>query len=85
MMIYSVKLCFTTSAKAYNYTESPRKGTSSFIYVFLTFCDSAVYNMDSKQVIMINRNLPVLVMEKSFEIINEDTRRSRTYSSFLLC
>ncbi len=28
-------------------TESPREGTSSFIYVFLTFDDSAVYNMDN--------------------------------------
>ena len=25
-------------------------------YVFLTFSDSAVYNMDSKQVTVINRN-----------------------------
>ena len=33
-----------------NDTESPREGTSSFIYVFLTFSESAVYNMDSKQV-----------------------------------
>ena len=40
-----------------NDTESPRKGTSSFIYVFLTFGDNAVYNMDSKQLAMINRRL----------------------------
>ena len=33
-----------------NDTESPREGTSSFIFVFLTLDDSAVYNMDSKQV-----------------------------------
>ncbi len=41
-----------------NDAESPREGTSSFRYVFLTFSDSAVYNMDSKQVTRINRNLP---------------------------
>jgi len=29
-----------------NDTDSPREGTSSFIFVFLTLGDSAVYNMD---------------------------------------
>ena len=31
-----------------------REGTSSFIYVFLTFDDSAVYNMNVIHVDMIN-------------------------------
>lgn len=29
-----------------NDTDSPREGTSSFIFVFLTLGDSAVYNLD---------------------------------------
>ena len=32
-----------------NDTESPREGTSSFIFVFLTLGDRTVYNIDSKQ------------------------------------
>ncbi|WP_207645954.1 hypothetical protein [Ruminococcus flavefaciens] len=31
-----------------NDTESPREGTSSFIFVFLTLGDRTVYNMDKK-------------------------------------
>ena len=31
-----------------NDAESPREGTSSFIYAFLTLGYIAVYNMDSK-------------------------------------
>ena len=45
-------ICSKTIIK--NDTESLREGNSSFIYAFLTFGDIAVYNMDSKQVIMIN-------------------------------
>ena len=48
-------ICSKTIIK--NDTESLREGNSSFIYAFLTFGDIAVYNIDSKQVIMINWNL----------------------------
>ena len=42
-----------------NDTERGCKKTapSMFIYVFLTFVDSTVYNMDSKQIDSINRTL----------------------------
>ena len=37
-----------------NDTESPREGTSSFIYILLTFVDSEMYNMNVIHVDMIN-------------------------------
>jgi hypothetical protein len=48
-----------------NNTESPRKGTFSFMYVFLTFGNSAVYNINSNQVYYkhLKRNLQVFVVE----------------------
>lgn len=40
-----------------NNTDSPREETLSFIYVFLTFGVSAVYNMDSVQFDALNLNM----------------------------
>ena len=61
-----------------NDTESPREGTSSFIFVFLTLGDSAVCNMDSKQFYCDkpNRNLTVKEVLRMKTIIIKMNQKS---------